>query len=90
MPSDPPKKEGPGPKIATKLLSDASEDDLIAELARRKAEKYKWSGASPDNKREGGPAGNDDDGTSMMEDPTGQVCSLNGGDGSIPCRELMA
>ena len=89
VPSDPPKKEGPGPKMATKLLSDASEDDLIAELARRKAEKYKWSGASPDNKREGGPSGNDDDGM-MMEDPTGQVCSLNGGDGSIPCRELMA
>ena len=24
-----------------------------------------------------------------IEDPTGQMCSLNGGDGMIPCRELM-
>jgi hypothetical protein len=23
------------------------------------------------------------------DDPTGQVCSLNGGNGTIPCRELM-
>ena len=72
------------PHHPAKLLADASEDDLIAELARRRAKKYKWSGASPDNKRG---EGNEDDG--MMEDPTGQVCSLNGGDGMIPCRELM-
>jgi hypothetical protein len=74
-----------GPNHPAKLLADASEDDLIAELARRRAKKYKWSGASPDNKR--GEGGDEDDG--MMEDPTGQVCSLNGGDGMIPCRELM-
>jgi len=82
---EPTEKKVLGPGQSAKLLADASEDDLIAELARRRAMKYKWSGASPDNKR--GEGGDEDD--SMMEDPTGQVCSLNGGDGMIPCRELM-
>ena len=57
------------------LLSEASDEDLVMELARRKAEKYRLAGSM---KRLG------DD-----SDPTGQVCTLNGGDGSIPCRELM-
>jgi tRNA(Ile)-lysidine synthase TilS/MesJ len=56
-------------------LASATEEQLIAELARRRANKFQLSGAM---KRLG-----DDD------DPTGQVCSLNGGNGTIPCRELM-
>eukprot|EP00984_Skeletonema_dohrnii_P028276 scaffold18198_cov134-Skeletonema_dohrnii-CCMP3373.AAC.3 len=63
-------------------LASASEEELIAELARRRAEKYKMAGAMKrlpdDNAAEG-----------TIEDSTGQMCSLNGGDGMIPCRELM-
>jgi selenocysteine lyase/cysteine desulfurase/tRNA(Ile)-lysidine synthase TilS/MesJ len=58
------------------LLSEASDEDLVRELARRRAERFRLAGAM---KR----LGEEDD------DPTGQVCTLNGGDGSIPCRELM-
>jgi tRNA(Ile)-lysidine synthase TilS/MesJ len=58
-------------------LEEASEEMLIRELARRRANKYRLAGAmamhSPDN----------------QDDPTGQVCTLNGGNGTIPCRELM-
>ena len=65
------------PKIAMQL-QDFSDDEIVRELARRRAEKFRLSGASPGNKRDDLPV-----------DPTGQVCTLNGGDGSIPCRELM-
>jgi hypothetical protein len=62
-------------------LAEASDDDLLMELARRKADKFRLSGSMQKFV-----AGDDvDDGP----DPTGQVCSLNGGPGSIPCRELM-
>ena len=58
-------------------LEEASEEMLVRELARRRATKYRLAGAmamhSPDN----------------QDDPTGQVCTLNGGNGTIPCRELM-
>jgi tRNA(Ile)-lysidine synthase TilS/MesJ len=57
------------------FLSEASEEELVKELARRRAQRFRLAGAmkrSDDN-----------------DDPTGQVCSLNGGNGSIPCRELM-
>jgi hypothetical protein len=58
-------------------LEAATEEQLIAELARRRAAKFQLSGAmkrlTPGD----------------IDDPTGQVCSLNGDDGSIPCRELM-
>lgn len=57
-------------------LEDASEEELIRELARRRAERFRLNGAMP------GRPGD-------KYDPTGQVCTLNGGDGSIPCRELM-
>ena len=56
-------------------LSQIPDDDLIRELARRRAEKYRMAGAMKRLNEE--------------EDPTGQVCTLNGGNGSIPCRELM-
>lgn len=60
-------------------VAEASEEDLVRELARRKAEKFRLAGAMKRLEQDdGGPV-----------DPTGQVCTLNGGDGSIPCRELM-
>lgn len=68
--------EGTSQNTSTNLAS-ATEEQLIAELARRRAAKFQLSGAM---KR----LDNADD-----EDPTGQVCTLNGGNGSIPCRELM-
>jgi tRNA(Ile)-lysidine synthase TilS/MesJ len=74
------KKEGPfecsDETPTSTALSDYSEDELVKELARRRVEKYRLAGAM---KR------TDDD----EYDPTGQVCTLNGGNGSIPCRELM-
>ena len=57
------------------LLADASEEELLKELGKRRAERFRLIGAM---KRLGD-----------NEDPTGQVCTLNGGNGSIPCRELM-
>ena len=57
-------------------LKDASEEELIRELARRRAERFRLAGAMPGR-------------SSDDHDPTGQVCTLNGGNGSIPCRELM-
>jgi hypothetical protein len=68
---------------AANSLASASEEELIAELARRRAIKYKLAGASkrlPDNNASA---------EESIEDPTGQMCSLTGGDGMIPCRELM-
>lgn len=59
-------------------LAEASEEDLMMELARRKAEKYRLAGAMSRRVEDGGPV-----------DPTGQVCTLDGRDGTIPCRELM-
>ena len=59
-------------------LAEASEEDLVRELARRKAERFRLAGAMKRLEDDGGPV-----------DPTGQVCTLNGGEGSIPCRELM-
>jgi tRNA(Ile)-lysidine synthase TilS/MesJ len=56
------------------VLAEASDEDLVKELARRKVEKFHLAKIQLE----------DDTG-----DPTGQVCSLNGGDGSIPCCELM-
>jgi hypothetical protein len=57
------------------VLVDASEEELVRELARRRAKRFRLAGAMKRLQ---------DD-----EDPTGQVCTLNGGNGSIPCRELM-
>lgn len=61
-------------------ISQASDDDLIRELARRRASR------SRQPKRNNGKT---DDDVTGIPDPTGQVCSLNGGNGTIPCRELM-
>jgi hypothetical protein len=65
-------------KRAIASISEASDDDLLMELARRKADKFRLSGSMQKSRDYGLPL-----------DPTGQVCSLNGGDRSIPCHELM-
>lgn len=65
-------------KRAIASISEASDDDLLMELARRKADKFRLSGSMQKSRDDGLPL-----------DPTGQVCSLNGGDRSIPCHELM-
>eukprot|EP00541_Cyclophora_tenuis_P001793 CAMPEP_0116573234 /NCGR_PEP_ID=MMETSP0397-20121206/18664_1 /TAXON_ID=216820 /ORGANISM="Cyclophora tenuis, Strain ECT3854" /LENGTH=287 /DNA_ID=CAMNT_0004101743 /DNA_START=89 /DNA_END=948 /DNA_ORIENTATION=- len=52
-------------------LANASDDDLLREIAKRKAAKFHLSGALGRL-----PNGGDDD-----DDPTGQVCTLNGGNG---------
>jgi len=63
-------------------LELATEEELIAELARRKAAKYREMKGLSNNKKR------DADGM-LPEDGTGQMCSLTGGNGTIPCRELM-
>lgn len=57
-------------------LASATEEQLIVELARRRAAKFQLSGSM---KRL----------TEDNDDPTGQICTLNGDNGTIPCRELM-
>lgn len=75
-------KSNAGPKARKDLidslqtmLSEASDDELVAELARRRAARFRLAGAMSSVDTEG--------------DATGQICSLNGGKGTIPCRELM-
>lgn len=58
-------------------ISDLSEETLLRELARRKAERYKNTISESCPKADG------------LSDPTGQMCTLNGGNGTIPCKELM-
>jgi hypothetical protein len=58
-------------------LADVSDDELVLELARRKAAKHLKI------------ATNNEQADITVPDLTGQVCSLNGGNGSIPCYELM-
>ena len=66
-------------------LADATEEELVKELARRRAERFRLSGAMKRGGGGGDGVGVGDD----ASDPTGQVCSLRGGPGSIPCSELM-
>lgn len=72
------------PQNSLLLLTSASEEQLIAELARRRAGKYKLAGAMKRLTNN-----NNDDDYKLPADETGQMCSLTGGDGLIPCRELM-
>jgi hypothetical protein len=60
----------PSSSSSATLLQQLSEDDLVRELARRRAGNIPGKQVDP-------------------IDPTGQECTLNGGEGSIPCRELM-
>uniref|UniRef100_A0A7S4ABA3 Aminotransferase class V domain-containing protein n=1 Tax=Pseudo-nitzschia australis TaxID=44445 RepID=A0A7S4ABA3_9STRA len=71
------RKSGDNSTSESMSLEGASEEMLIRELARRRADKYRLAGAMPSHSPDG------------PEDLTGQVCTLNGGNGTIPCRELM-
>jgi len=77
-----------GIALGDKDLAEASIEELTRALAKRKADKFRLSGASPANKRMAEKEAALMDVTGIP-DPTGMVCSLNGGDGTIPCRELM-
>ncbi|KAG7356486.1 aminotransferase [Nitzschia inconspicua] len=63
--------------MSRRSLESATEEELIRELARRRAQRCRLAGAMAPRTQE------------PREDPTGQVCSLNGGNGTIPCYELM-
>ena len=60
-------------------LAEIPEEELIRELARRKSLKFKLAGAMKRMQN----SKKDD------IDPTGQVCTLDGRGGTIPCREVM-
>jgi hypothetical protein len=66
--------EGDVAKSST-FLAEASEDELVRELARRKADRYRLAGSMQI-------------GFVDPEHPMGQVCMLNSENGIIPCREL--
>ena len=70
------------PAISSSLLAEASEEELIRELARRKATKYRLAGSMQKNLNKEG----QEDGAG---DPTGQVCTVDGKNGTIRCYELM-
>lgn len=61
-----------------KDLSDYSEIELMSELARRRADSFRKAGAY---------AAKDEDG--FPPDPTRQVCTIDGSNGTIRCTELM-
>jgi hypothetical protein len=68
-----------GPLLCEKRsLSDATDEDLLREITRRRIARYKENNKVVFGAELSGPS-----------DPTGQTCSLLGGNGSIPCRELM-
>ena len=60
-------------------LAQCSEDDLLRELAKRKAKKFESYGAMKSDARKG----------AKNEDLTGQVCTMDGENGTIRCYELM-
>ena len=58
-------------------LADVSDDELVLEFARRKAAKHLKITTNTEGAE------------NTIPDLTGQVCTLNGGNESIPCYELM-
>lgn len=68
--------------VSGPLFDGVSDEELVKELARRKASRFKLAGAM-------GRSLDDDDDDGPASDPTGQVCSLKGENGTIPCYELM-
>lgn len=70
-------------KMTHRILDGVADEDLVKELARRKAAAFRLSGAM--KRLEDDADANHD----LPADPTGQFCSLYGGDGMIPCSELM-
>ena len=77
--------EASSQNTSMKSLSSCSDEELVAELARRRAVKYQLTGAM---KRLPGNTETDNI-DNLPPDETGQMCSLTGGDGMVPCRELM-
>ena len=76
LPSDPNPTEATSNRSNVSLVG-VSDDELVLELARRKvARQLKLST-------------NTERSENAIPDLTGQMCSLNGGNGSIPCYELM-
>jgi len=69
------------------LVRDATEDELVVELARRRAAKFGLKGSLQKDlpARTGAPSAPHQH-TREEEAP---VCSINGGPGTIPCYELM-
>lgn len=65
-------------------LSMLSEDDLVTELARRRAKKFSFKGSL--QKDITSPSENLKSDVNSDEAP---ICTLNGGPGSVPCYELM-
>lgn len=74
MPVEPAVRSG---SAVTTGWSAATDEELIRELARRRAKNCTKIGAKQNDCDVG------------ISDFTGQVCSLKGGNGSIPCSELM-
>jgi len=92
---------------SSRLLSQATEEELIFELARRKAERHKFTGSMASNPKgmkgivakekksnttiiaNGATGSNDGSDILIPDDLTGQICTLDGKNGTIPCRELM-
>ena len=77
--------EASSQNTSMKSLLSCSDEELVAELARRRAVKYQLTGAM---KRLPGNTETDNI-DNFAPDETGQMCSLTGGDGMVPCRELM-
>ena len=72
----------------TILLSEASEEELVVELAKRRAKSFSMKGSLQSNNKDI----NDNIQNSVDQSKQSNeapVCSLNGGPGTIPCYELM-
>lgn len=67
-------------------LAEASDDQLLRELANRRAAKFKTYGAMKTDARGLKKEEKEDN---LPEDLTGQVCTIDGANGSIRCYELM-
>lgn len=68
------------PSTNIEVLAGFSDDELLSQLARRKAMQYRLHGAM---KRV------TDNYDGIETDPTGQVCTIDGRDGTIQCRDLF-
>lgn len=66
-------------------LSKLSDDDLIAELARRRAKQFTLKGSL---QKHMSPSQNGEN-RNEIDSEESPMCSLNGGPGTVPCYELM-
>jgi len=69
------------------LVRDATDDELVVELARRRAAKFALKGSLQKNLKEQKDAQSEQQHQTREEEAP--VCSINGGPGTIPCYELM-